>query len=268
MNSIILRKDGFYSKEYDEQTGISSLVRTRGPICIYFQDVVEVEKGVTVENFMRALIEHESDIDAMFFGFSKGHKIRPFYEEMQTKPINKRVDISFVEIGWVADYYGGSKIGQPNELLLSIHVSGVYKKKNNNETSYYTLTQAALNDWKHLPISLCDIMSVTDFRINEKNSSGVTETRVINLLEAKKEITLYDFIGGFIDSITWYGYPEHRLERANDIEMAVAGAINVEEMTMEDKEYELKNAIAREDYERAAVLKKEMDNMRKISNKS
>lgn len=269
MNSIVLRSGGLHAKEYDESTNHTSLVKVTGPISLYLQSPIEIEKGVMVQDFMDVLMQHEADIDAMFFGFSKGHKLRPFYEEMKRDPDNKRLNVSKVEIGWTADYFAAERRGQHNELYLSVQMSGIAKKKVDGETVYTSLSQAAMNDWKHVPLVICDTLRVSDFRIVDKGPTGRAETHFVTLLEAKKEMTLYDLVGGFIDSITWYGYPEQRKERMEDIERMVLGTDEyMDPDVLEEKQEELAKAILEENYERAAVLKKEIEEIKKLLNDS
>ena len=257
-SAIILKKTGLYVREYDEATDSMRLVKATGPIFLYFQNIIEVEKGVKFENLMDVLMTHEPDIDVMFFGFSRGHQLRPFYQEMKGKPEAKRADLATVEIGWNADYYRSEKRGHPNELFLSVHVVGIAKKKVEGETERRSLTQFGMNDWKHLPIVLSDMLMVNDLQMDKK------ERKVINLLEARKEMTLYDLIGGVMDIITWYGYPEFRKERMGELESMAFPVEQMPEVTLEEKENELAEAIRLEHYERAAELKKEIENIRKF----
>jgi len=268
MNSITLRKGGFYAREYDEKESKTTFSKVDGPICLHFQSTIEVDRDVTVEDLMRVLMKNESDIDMMFYGFSKGLRIRPFYEEMLLPPNNKRIDIAYVEVGWSSDYFGSDRPGKSNELFLFVQISGIAKKRQKNELRSYNLSQVPLNDWKHIGLSVCDMMRVHDFRVNQKGETGKTETQVITLIEAKRDMTLYDFIGGFIESIAWYGYPSQRKERMDDIEEIISEPDeDIGEYSLEDKEYELKKALGEEDYERASVLKKEIDEMRKFLGK-
>lgn len=261
MSSIVLKKNGFHVKEYNEKSNLSSYSKVKGHLGHYLQNILEIEKGVTVEDLMKELIRHEVDVDTMFFGFSKGFNMRPFYEEMLMKPDNKRKDLSYVEFSWMADYYRNDSIG--NEVMIFMQMNGMTTSKKENETLSYNLSQIPLNDWKHLEIRVSNLLLVYDFQVNKKDENGTFGTRVITLLEAKKEVTLYDFIGGFIDCITWHGYPENRNERVNDINTIVHQEEDVIIYDIEDKEYELKKAIEREDYELASVLKKQIDSLKK-----
>lgn len=262
MGLILLKKNGFHFMEHDEKSNISSYSRMKGPLGRHLQSTMEVDKNVTVEDLMKELIRHEADVDMLFFGFSKGYLIRPFYDEMLLKSENKRKDLSYVELSWSSDYFRSEKRGNPNEVMIFMQMNGMTNKKIEGEASSHNLSRVPLNDWKHLGVKISDTLLVYDYQVNQKDGAGTFGTRVVTLLEAKKEITLYDFIGGFIDCITWYGYPEQRRERLDDIDAIVHGDDNIPEANLEDKEYELKKAIEREDYELAAVLKKEIDRIK------
>jgi len=262
VGKVILKPDGFYVNEYDESLSEASFSPAEGPIFLYLQDLVTIDKGVTVENLMNTLMSHEDEIDILCFGFSKGHKMRPFYEEMCQVPKIRRGDLTSVEIGWTADYYRSDRRGQPNELCLSMVVSGVSKKWR-RETTYHNLSEMPLNEWKHLPVILCDIMRITDV-VFEKGPSGRNETSFVNIMEAKKDITLYDMIGGFIETVTWFGDPSKREEHLQDLERIVSGDdMEYAAVSLEDKEYELRKAISLEDYERAVVIKQEIEYLKK-----
>lgn len=269
MNQVILKKSGFHCKEYNEKSNLSSVSSMKGHIGMHLQSVVEVERNVTVEDFMRALIKHEADIDVMFNGASRGHKLRPYYEEMLKKPDNKRNDLAYVELSWSSEYSASEGRKKMNEVAIYLQMNGMTDKKRGIEMRSYSLIQTPINDWKHLPFRLSRMLLVYDFQLNHKNASGASEARVVTMLEAEREMTLYDLIGGFMDGITWHGYPQQRNERAAQIENAINEPDeDVFEVSLEDKEYELEKAIEREDYERAAVLKKEIDKINKSSGKA
>jgi hypothetical protein len=263
MSYIVLKKNGFHVKEYDEKSNISSYSKVKGHIGHHLQSVLEVDEGVTVEDLMKELIRHESDIDVIFFGFSKGFLLRPFYQEMLSKPDHKRKDLSYIELSWMSDYYPSDRKGKKNEVMIFMQMNGMAANKRENEAISYNLSQIPLNDWKHLEVRISDLLLVYDFQVNKKDDNGTMGTRVVTLLEAKKEVTLYDFIGGFIDCITWHGYPEHRKEHIDDINAIIHQGEDVDEADLEDKQYELEKAIAREDYEAAAALKKQIDRITK-----
>lgn len=269
MNRIVLKKNGFHFRDYDEKSNVSTLSYMNDHIGKHLQNEVEIEKGVTVEDFMKAMIKHEADIDVMFHGASRGLKIRPFYEEVLKRPKNKRIDLAYAELSWSTDYTAAEGRRKTNEVSIYIQMNGMADKKKGAGLRSYSLIQTPLNDWKHLPLKISKTLLVYDFRLNHKNANGDTETRMVTLLEAEREMTLYDLIGGFMDNITWYGEPNVRDERVKELEGAIAEPHeDVFVSTVEDKEYELDKAIEREDYELAAVLKKQIDALKKSSKKS
>lgn len=269
MNRIVLKKNGFHFREYDEKSNVSSLSLMGGHIGMHLQHEVEVEKNVTVEDLMKAMMKHETDIDTMFFGASRGLKIRPFYEEVLRRPKNKRIDLAYAELSWSSDYSAAEGRRKTNEVSIYIQMNGMADKKKGAGLRSYSLIQTPLNDWKHLPLKISKTLLVYDFRLNQMNASGEPETRMVTLLEAEREMTLYDLIGGFMDNITWYGEPKIRDERVKEMEVAINEPDeDIFESSMEDKEYELEKAIEREDYELAAVLKKQIDALKKSSKKS
>lgn len=260
---IVLKKNGFHTKEYDEKSSEPSYVKLKGSIGFHLQSVIEIDKGVTVEDLMNEMIRHEADIDMMFFGLSKGYHIRPFYEEMKMVPTNKRKDLKYVELSWASDYYRSESKDRSNEVMLYIQMFGMAAKKHEDESLSYSLSSAPLNDWKHLEVRLSNMLFIYDFQVGKKDEDGNFGTKVVTMLEAEKEMTLYDFIGGFIDAITWHGYPEQRKERMDYIDSMINESHDVTSFNLEEKEYELKKAVEREEYELALVLKKQIDELKK-----
>lgn len=258
MEYVKFKKNGLYSKEYDESNDVATWSKASGPIYLYFQSVVEIDTQLTLGDLMRILIQYEADIDAMFLGCTRGNRLRPYYEEMMLPPASKRDDLSHVEISWVADYYKADSFNHENELYLGLQVSGVSKKS--EEATYHALSRAKLNDWKHLRVELHDTMVVNEFIMND---SARTTMHVVTLLEARKEVTLYDFVAGILTELTMYGYPEQREEKIMDINKLMHDS-GVSKEVLHQKEDELSNAISLEDYELAAVLKREIDNIKKL----
>ncbi len=263
MMTIILKKTGFFCHSHDEHTGEVSNVKIKSPLFMFFQNNIKVDKKVTVKHLMDILIKDEIDIDINFFSSMKGYNLRPFYEEMQTEPKNKRDDISFLEIGWGSDYYRGERKGEKDEIMIYTNMSGVSKKK--DELVFHALCHSPLNDWKHLPIVLNESLMVNDYTFKKMPGSDKMETTVMTIMDAKKEMTLYEFVSAFLEGITWHGSPEERNEYAEQIDDAVEHVPDVSESrashSRHDKEVELQRAINDEDYEKAAILKKELDKM-------
>lgn len=263
MNSITLRKGGFYYPEYEESNNSIEYVKVSGSIGFHLQSTIEVDADVTVSDLMEELMRHEADVDMIFYGSSKGHHIRPFYDEMVMTANNKRDDLVHAEISWASDYFRSERNGKPDEVSIFTQINGIAKKTKEDAATSYNLSQIPMNDWKHLFLRISNSLLVYDFRIDKEDESGTFGTKVITILEANRDMTLYDFIAGFIEEITWYGYPDQRKEKINDIDNIVHLGDNVSAAKLEDKEYELKSALEREDYELAAILKKDIDKLKK-----
>jgi len=263
MNCVKFKKDGLYSKTYDENGVETKWTKVKGPIYLHFQSVVEFDKKLTLGDLMHVLIMHEVDIDAMFMGVTRGRRMRPYYEEMLQVPTGKRSDLSHVEFAWVADYYKSDSQNDDNALYINLQVTGISKKS--EEATYHSLSRATLNDWKHLRVELNDNMIVNEFIESYQTETGKTEMHVVTILEARKEITLYDLIAGLLAELTIYGYPDQRRDHIVEINNAideVQGTVSTE--TLKEKEKELQEAIDSENYERAAMLKSEIDNIKKF----
>jgi hypothetical protein len=263
MNYVRFKKDGLYSKEYDENGKATKWAKANAPIYVYFQSIVEIDKRVTLGDIIHTLIVNEADIDAMFMGCTRGRRLRPYYDEMLRPPSNKRTDLSHLEIIWVADYYRADNFNHENELYLGLQVNGV--SRDSQEANYHALSRAPLNDWKHLKVELNDTLMVNEFISGQQSETGTTSMHVVTLLEARKEITLYDLICGLLSELTMYGYPEQRMERMGDIQSLVEHMEDEDLLsTLQQKEADLKDAIGTENYEQAAQLKMEIDNLKKF----
>ncbi len=264
MRRIKFKKDGLYLGEYDEDRDSMTWSRSQSPIYAHFQDVVEIDKRTTLGDIITTLMKHEMDINSMFVGCMNGRQLKPYYEEMIQPTSQKRTDISHIEIGWIADYYKGDKQHE-DELYLGIQASGIAKES--DEMTYYSLSKATLNEWRHLRVILVDSMMINDFIIGENTASGVTDMHMVTLFQARKEITLYDFICGLLTELTTLGYPEQRIERIQDINNILDNDIEVNTLMLENKERELREAVDSENYEKAGILQKEVNRMRKILDK-
>lgn len=264
MNYVMFKKDGLYSKEYNENGYSNRWTRIKAPLYVYFQSVVDIDSRVTLGDIMHALIAHESDIDAMFMGCMNGKRLRPYYDEMIQAPTNKRTDLTHVEITWGADYFRADSINHDDELYLEIQVNGV--SKDSEEANYHALSRAPLNDWKHLKVELNNTLIINEFIMEQQSDTGRTEMNINKILEAKKQITLYDLIAGIMSELTIYGYPEQRMERLEDMNDLIQDMEDETYMTtLQQKEKELREAIEVEHYEKAAKLKLEIDKLKKFS---
>lgn len=133
----------------------------------------------------------------------------------------------------------------------------------------FSLSFCPLNEWKHLPIKLNNLLEIYEIKIPKIFERDEKEVQTKKLLSAKKEITLYDFLKIFLHEITWYGDPKMRNKKAKEIE-DIGKKLDsgnefldrFDQTLLEWKEKELDDCLKSENYEMAIIIKQEIEFLR------
>ena len=266
---VILEKDGFYALDDDgEKHQITNLnAWMRNPI-----KIGEDGSGyVTVGDLMSLLMKHENDIDYLFESYTRGHKLKPFYDEMVKSDDNGDFDnIDFLELRWGTDYFEWEDDHCITEKDFSMHISasGVNDKVPENkhgfeESRYYSFSLSPVHHYKNIPLRIN--LTHKTYRRDEKENG---ESEYIVLFEAETDMTLRDFIGGLLEEMSFHGHPEHREEVVTGLnevdrdDLDTDDMISTDEFQLEILESDLKRLEENEKYEKAAKVKIEIDQLR------
>jgi hypothetical protein len=267
-NSTLLRKNGFFRKEYDEAKEDMVLVPISSPLSFYLQDFIEVEEGVLVSDLMNILFSRKDEVNNLFSSYMRRKTIEPYYVEMKKKSTGSCSFMSHVAVCWFTDIFPTSDPEEDmDDISIIAKLISIPKDQDSKEfAESLPLSLIPLNDWKKLEIYVNNEMSVDKILLNKDGSLS----KMDNVFRGFCEFKLVDFIGAFLQEITMYGYPEDRDSVAkngfvedmfNTTDYSIVDRDNASD-EIEFRKNKLRLALETEDYESAARIKKEIDDIK------
>lgn len=208
MFQILISKKGFFEKEKGEWVPIVS------SLSYYLHHFPKFEKGLTVWDFMKVLMQHEADINLLFMAYSRGFTLKPFWKEMNTAPAKtEEASLDTIVFEWAADVYNEKEFGKPKlSISDSIHVSGRMKKE---KKVNYSLSFVQLNTLKKTRLKTDTTYTVDYYKMPELWEDKRGER--ISFFKGIKMMTLRDVVGAWLNEISFFGYPESRNEKAQEV---------------------------------------------------
>lgn len=260
MDFIFLKKTGFYTR-YKKK-----YIQIERPISYYLQHFPKIENGFTVADLMFLLKKYEKDIDFLFQAYTRGFLLQPFFEEMLLPENSGRESkISELEFSWSADVYNEKEFGKPLYSITDyVSISGMVK----GEKAKYSMSFTPLNEIKEATFKLNKNYKISYFKTGEIWEENKKPEDIL-FFKGIKTLTLQDFLGAFLNEISFSGYPESRVKEAKKLDeihqRVVAGNekyYSWEEVQLEFKTKEFKRLQKKKETKknllRLAKLKKEI----------
>lgn len=239
----------------------------------HYDDYVEFDDNLTVEDFLTILNPFYEKIDQNFIAYTRGFKLLHYFEQMH-KPVkenNKDYDdgITHIELHWICSLSEHENllkgcIESDYEFYSSYH--GIAKD------CTYSLGFSPINEWKHYPIKLNkDFECQRTYYI--ENEDGEDEIKMETLFKSTKEWTLFEVLKCFFFEMTWFGYTdsieEHRDEMTKISDEIDSGEcetteLNFDEWKIEFLENDLKTAHETENY---AAIERITNKINKLKNR-
>lgn len=240
------KKDGiYYGKEKIES------------IFPYLKTEVHGIEDMTLEDLFDILNEYEDEVDACFLSFTRGHLLKPFYEEIKSDNKEKN-DYTELNFHWNVDNYEYENDELEIEKELFENITITLRKV--GDTDNYAVSFINLSEIKSVVITLN-----LDYIIRDKNYNSILETR--------KFPSLFELIGNFLYEITFDGYPEQREERSKElmkryeeIDDSIQEYFSLDDLKLEMMEKQLQRFIDEEKYEKAEVIKKRINDIKEKNN--
>lgn len=269
MQKIIIYKDKITLNQWesDKNDWVENDIKTLGgPITKHFSTYVIIKEDVTVEDFFNHLEYYEKDIDYCFSGYNNDVPLRLFLDEMRQEiEDDKKGDFSDVELIWQGEILN-------NTFCLFGHVLAFLSDKKIEEIGEennvpHDIGLLPINCWKDCLFYINEVVLIN-------NLGTVDELTDELVFEGYHYWTLFEVISRFMSAISLNGTPEERNKLASQI---VNKSYDVKEVAknpdqanywltfLESELEELKisssDAIESEEYERADVLKKDMESL-------
>lgn len=265
MEFIYLKKTGFFTRFKKKYIPIDR------SISYYLHHYPKIEKDFTVLDLMNLLKNREADIDFLFEACMRGFLLRPFIEELSLTEIPDRENkISVVEFSWSPNVYNEKEFGKPQYSISDyVHISGIIS----GEKEKYTLCFTPFSEIKDATFKLNKKYLISYFKMGEIWEENKKPKNIL-FFNGIKEFTLNDFIGAFLNEISFSGYPESRNEESKNLDEISQKVKLGKEKTYAWEEVQLKFKIkffkklqqkkeTKTNLLRLAKLKKEIDFLKK-----
>lgn len=266
MKVIKIKKSGKIFLEVPDGDGVK-VEKVKG-LKEYLACEVEFEKGLTFGTLFNLILKEKNVFDVVFCQELNGKKLKDFEIQID-KVIEKSGDdftLEYLEISKIFELFTferGSTID-----LFSVFI-GMGKTHDGFDVfiplSFYSVDE--LKDFEILPNKLVEVYKDSQDGEEQEddeemeNEDDENNERSFQFFEAATRITLYEAIQCILYEIAFYENDEERAKvRKNQ---------NNEQMNKNKiaiLELQLKKYTQDEDYEKAAIVKRELDKLKSISN--
>lgn len=271
MLKLIIYKDKITTTQWEPELNdwIENDIKTLdNPITKYFDRYVFIKDDVTVEDFMKHLEYYEKDIDFCFSGYNNDVPLRPFLDEMREEVSEEMSsDLADIELVWQGEILNNT-ICVFGHILAFLSEDKLKEVGEENDLPH-DVSWLPINVWKHCKMSLNDVILI--------NNLGTVEDITDELVyEGYHYWTFFDIVSNFLADITINGTPEERNKIASQIVNKQYDvkevAKNQEQATywmsfleteLEEMKLTMEDAVDGEDYERAEIIKKDMESVEK-----
>jgi hypothetical protein len=224
----------------------------------YFNNYVEFDEGLTVEDFLIQLSKYEKLIDLTFESYTNSIPLCLYLKEIYTIVNEKQLikDIKFVE------FYKEINIRE-NVLVEFVSFRGIINRVLMDDDS---LNITPLKYWKHLNLKINN--NVTIYKNTIKNG----KVHDMNVIIVYKDFTLFEILSNFFLELTVCGDPSEVeiIYKEINTDDTLTDEIK-EEVELLDQYYlinQLDDAIKSENYEEAKKLKDKIENKNDYINHS
>lgn len=240
----ILRHEIVKNKEVKKEIdGLSS--------CLAME--VEIEEGTTFKTIMGILLKEKEFFNKLFCEELKGAVLEDFEKQLSKRQNSKNND------------------GEDGEKLEFLEVAKMFElltfEKGNTIdlfTIFVGIGKTPEEEFVYMPVSLSPINDIKNYEIViNKNvqifqeKPDADEDDQVPVLVAICSISVYEMLQAILYEISYFTTPEDKLKQKKDL---------VKKIKMEDTLFELEqgleSAVKKEEYEKAARLKKELDRLK------
>lgn len=268
MKTIKIKNDGStFLEEQIDDTITSIKIES---IKEYLACEVEFEEGLTLGMFLKLLFKDKEIYDIIFSQELNGKSIKYFEELINKKDVEKvQTDfkIDSLEITKIFEFLFFDK----NSTIDLFTIFLALGKTEDDFDIFIPISLCSINELKDINLYINKSVDIYRELETEEEEDGnedeevddETESNLQPLMETTSRISLYEAIQSILYEISFYQTEEDRISaRENQ---------NGEHMIKEKiaiKENQLKKYISEENFEKAAVIKREIDKIKNSLSKS
>ena len=183
----------------------------------YLSDEVRLDKTVTFERIFNLMIQHKHMLNLIYQGGTlRGFTIDTYEDEYMKFDDDKDPDsIDYLELYWHSEYWD---LDSGKELTCSPSFHGI--KENFTDKHFIEPVKMGkgldffpLNNWRKYKVRTKPYIIYQDH-----NKDGKTiEEKFPILVEGERDFKLFDLFEAILHEISFYGTPENRDEKADEL---------------------------------------------------
>lgn len=262
MKVITIKKGGkIHISEFDANGKITTN-STDTSLKEYLASEVEFGKGLTFGALFKLILKDKEFFDIVFSQELNGRKLQEFENELNKKQIvcDDILKLDFLEITKIFELYTFEKYSTIDLFPVFLGVG----KSNELEDVFIPISFYSVNELKNLEIIGNKVVDVYKDEYDEEYEDEESEERKIGVtnesspyFESSTRITLYEAIQGILFEISFHKNDEERLKirKSQNSEYANKSRVSI-------LERQLESHIEKEEYEKAAMVKRELDKLK------
>lgn len=270
VDTILLKKDGFYISEYNENLKQTECITINKPFWYYYNHGLVLDEGITFGDVFTQLEPYLDKLEEHFLAETRGWNMKAWFDEIKKERTKETVRFFEIRFNWHVDtfFYFNRKTNQnENSLEKYLSFSAMAKSANGKHgEERYGISFMAIQNLRDLPVVFnkhCEI------------SIWNTETKQNDVFfEFDEGISLRQLIASLFYEITFHGSPETTREDFESLEETIeesekldrndeSNFIPFSKIRLEWLEEELKEALFEENYQWAKNVQKEMERIKK-----
>jgi hypothetical protein len=213
----------------------------------FLSENVELGESVTFKRLFSIVSFNVEKFNDIFYSALGGYNLEPFLQEIENNP-TQAIESEYLEIHWFCEKY-------ENEFSLYPSLHGVSSKS----SDVYAIDFVSLNNLKNYNIRINPKVEIIDYNKINSVESGSTETE--ELTESKldlgdKYFTLFDLFFAIFHEISFYGGPQDKKEKFQELEDSIEKVENnLETIKEENKLFSFEEMLDKLDAEDIYLVK-------------
>jgi len=255
MKIIKIKKSGkiFLEETVDKDVKISAVKGLKN----YLSCEVEIDEDVTFGTFFKLIVGDKDVFDVVFCQELNGRKLGEFGKMLDEDLVDEGdFKLDFLEISKIFELLTFDKVSTIDLFPVFVGMG----KTSDGFDLFIPISICSVNELKNIKISQNNLVEV--YRDNyHEGCESMDDENLISFFDAATRITLYEAIRCILFEIAYYKTEEERLKIRKNQNNEQMNKNKIEILNIQLKKY-----IEDDDFEKAAVAKRELDRLKTIIN--
>jgi hypothetical protein len=215
---ILVKKDGWYYRDWEDGEQLERKIDSFIP---FLNEQIEVEDDITFEDFFSQIM-NESDLVSVIFASQLGHYDLGNWRKEWAKPFVNEPDghtrTKYLEVAWAAEWWDHDLDREIEEWVAfggkgEILMDDTDKWEDDMGISF---SFTPINELKGYPFKINTEYKLFDWAAYRKNKNARKRDKWF-AVDGVKRMRVYEVIGGILDDISFYGDPDNRDEKGEEL---------------------------------------------------